>query len=259
MQRVSTLALAAFIASPALAADKAAPYIPGISDPVAYKWSGPYIGAHLGYGWANNDVDLSHSTGAIFYNDPFVPSSGSLDGGDGVLGGLQVGIDKQFDRFVVGLVGDFTWGDMSADATATTPLGSQWKITSDLDVMGTARVKAGYLVSPALLLYATGGVAWAKFDVKQATTFVDKDGNFLDDGGRTSGSFDHVGYTIGGGAEWALGGGWSVSGEYLYADFGEQDYQLKGTTKPNGGAPYVETFAQDVDMHILRAGVNYRF
>lgn len=222
-------------------------------------WTGVYVGAFGGYGFGSSDVDLSHSTGAIFYNDPFVPDQGSLSDPDGWFFGGQIGADKQFDRVVVGVVVDLSKGNMDASNTFTTPLGSQWAITSDLEMFGTARVRVGYLIQPHVLAYVSGGVAWGRVDVKQATTFVDGNGDFLDDGGRTSGKFDHVGYAIGGGLEWMLADGWSLTGEYLYIDLGGEDYQLKGTTKPNGNVPYVETFGGDLSMHTLRVGVNYRF
>jgi outer membrane immunogenic protein len=222
-------------------------------------WSGLYIGAHAGYGWGSTDVDLSNSTGAIFYNDPFVPSSGSLSDSDGFVGGLQVGANKQLGGMVVGLEADVSWSGMEADGTFTTPLGSQWAITSELTTLGTVRGRVGLLATPALLIYGTAGLAWGQVDVTQATTFVDGKGAKLDDGGRTSGDFNHIGYAIGAGAEYALGNGWSLKGEYLYIDLGDEDYQLTGTTKPGGTVPYVETFASELDLHTLRVGANYKF
>lgn len=222
-------------------------------------WSGLYIGAHAGYAWGGTDVDLSHSTGAIFYNDPFVPDQGSLSDSDGFAGGLQAGFDKQFGSVVAGIEVDVSWSDLEADGTFTTPLGSQWKITSAIDTLATARGRLGFLVTPNALVYGTAGVAWGHVDVTQATTFVDKNGDFLDDGGRTSGDYDHVGYVIGGGLEYLVGGGWSIKAEYLHIDLGDQDYGLKGTTKPNGNVPYVETFGSDLTLDVVRAGVNYRF
>ncbi len=51
--------------------------------PVAYNWSGFYIGGHLGYAWAKEDVrDLV--TGITVQSEP-----------DGFLGGAQVGFNWQ--------------------------------------------------------------------------------------------------------------------------------------------------------------------
>lgn len=225
-----------------------------------YNWSGFYFGAHAGYGSGDTGVDLSNSTGAIFYNDPFAPEQGSLSDASGFVGGLQLGADRQFGSVVAGVALDVSWPELDADGTFTTPLGSQWKITSSLDTLATARGRLGVLVTPSILLYGTAGVAWGRVDVSQATTFVSVPGGVpYDEGGRTSGTFDHVGYVVGAGLEYAVGGGWSLSAEYLHVDLGDQDYQLTGTTKPNGSTPYVETFVSDLEIDVVRAGLNYRF
>jgi len=256
---------AAVAATPAFAADLGSlkdTYVEPIA-PV-YVWTGFYVGGHVGYGWSDTGVDLSHSTGAIFYNDPFVPDQGSLSSDDGFLGGLQIGANKRFDRVVAGVEIDVSWSDISSEGTFTTPAGSQWRITSDLETLGTARGRLGYLLTPQLLFYGTAGVAWGRLDVSQATTFVEGSGcsplgTPACEGGRTKGEFDHVGYTVGGGFEYALDNNWSLKAEYLYIDLGSEDYSLKGTTSPGGSIPYVETFGSDIELHTVRAGLNYRF
>jgi outer membrane immunogenic protein len=61
---------------------------------VAPSWSGPYVGASLGYGWLR-DIDRAF--------DPPIRASGE----DVVFGG-HFGYLHQFDRFVFGAEGDFT-------------------------------------------------------------------------------------------------------------------------------------------------------
>lgn len=245
------LALAGLLAAtPALAEG---PYEGG-----RLNWSGLYVGAHAGYAWGDSEIDLSNSTGAIFYDDPFVPDHGSKSY-DGFLGGLQTGYNQQFGRWVVGLEADVSWTDLETEATVTTPKGSQWNIKGKLDTLGTVRGRLGLLLTDRLLAYGTGGLAWGQVDLKQATTFVDGKGNFLDDGGRTSGDFNHIGWVAGGGIEFMLTEHITIRGEYLHVDLGKEDYQLTGTTKPNGGAPYVETFAADHKYDIVRGALNYKF
>ncbi len=222
-------------------------------------WTGLYVGGHVGYGWGEWDVDLSHSSGAIHYNDPFVPANRSLSSDDNWIGGLQGGYNHQIGSMIVGVESDVSWTGMEADGRFTTPAPNHttWDIDTSLDVFGTVRTRVGVLVSPQLLVYATGGLAWGIVDAKQATNWFPPANP--DVGGRTSGDEAHIGWTAGGGAEWLVAPNWSIQGQYLYVDLGEQDYALKGTTKPGGTVPYVETFSTDLTFHTVRVGVNYKF
>ncbi len=224
------------------------------------NWSGIYVGANAGYAWGDNSVDLTGSSGAIFYKDPFLPGDRhqDFDDSDGFVGGLQAGVNQQYGKVVVGLEADVAWSGIDAELTTGISVqGAQWDITSELETLATFRARLGYLVQNNLLVYATAGAAWGEFDVKQATTFKIPPPDIA--GGRTGGTEDHYGWTIGGGAELALTRNWTIRGEYLYVDLGKQDYDLKGTTKPGGSDPYTETFAAEYQLHILRAGLNYSF
>lgn len=227
----------------------------------AQDWSGFYVGAHAGYGWGDGNVDLSGSSGAIHWNDPFLPGDQrqNFGGLDGWLGGLHVGANYQTGLVIVGLEADVSWSDIGDDLTTGVSVqGAQWDIKTELDAFGTVRGRLGFLVSPTFLVYGTAGAAWGQFDVRQATTFL----NPPDDGGRTSGSFNHFGYVVGGGAEWALGQNLFLRAEYLYLDFGKEDYALKGTNKPPNdpaAVPYIETFSAEHELHTLRVGVSYKF
>jgi opacity protein-like surface antigen len=66
---------------------------------------------------------------------------------------------------------------------------------------------------------------------------------------------DPGGWTVGGGAEYAVGYGWSVKGEYLYVKF--DDY----TTFTTGPFAAMNVSPREVklDDHIWRAGMNYKF
>lgn len=66
-----------------------------------------------------------------------------------------------------------------------------------------------------MLLYATGGVAVTELEV--SNTFSDTG---LSTTGASSACDTKVGYAGGGGAEWAIGGNWTVKAESLYVDFG---------------------------------------
>ena len=66
---------------------------------------------------------------------------------------------------------------------------------------------------------------------------------------------------MGGGAEYALGYGWSVKGEYLYVDFGDFNPSQRCFSVGPGcpvGLDTNVTFNHLRD-HIFRAGMNYKF
>lgn len=76
-------------------------------------------------------------------------TSNSGDGISGHLAGVSVGCDLKIERFVVGAEASYGWifGDLKKEGAAT-----------QMDVMA----RAGFLVTPAALLYAHGG--WGRMD-----------------------------------------------------------------------------------------------
>ena len=223
-----------------------------------YRWTGLYGGAHIGYASGDWTVDLTHSSGAIHYNDHFVPPHGSLKGADGWIGGLQTGYNYQMGAVVVGLEADVSWTGIEGEGRFTTvaPNFTTWDIKSNLDVYGTVRGRAG-VTSGSMLFYGTAGLAWGITDTSQATNWFAPAPP--DVGGRTSGKTTHLGYAVGAGVEWMFAKNWTVKAEYLYVDLAKENYALNGTTKPGGTVPYTETFATDLDFHSVRLGVNYKF
>jgi outer membrane immunogenic protein len=115
------------------------------------------------------------------------------------------------------------------------------------------RARAGILVTPRVLLYATGGLAYG--EVNSSETIG---------GSSFSASDTRVGYTVGGGIEGAIGGNWTAKLEYLYVDLGRTSGSF-ATATPALGAGVVPngTLTSSYNSHItdnvLRVGVNYNF
>jgi outer membrane immunogenic protein len=91
-----------------------------------------------------------------------------------------------------------------------------------LDAIGTVRGRVGYTVTPTVLLYATGGLAYADPELSTSvTTFPNGGGaacaGFC--GGADTKSW-RAGWTAGAGVEWKLTSAWSAKLEYLYYDMG---------------------------------------
>ncbi len=216
---VGALAWAALV-GPAGAADLSRRYEPPITkapvyNPV-YNWTGFYIGINGGGGWGRSRWDTADS-----FN-----TSGWLVGG-------TAGYNWQMGQTVLGLEGDVNWANIKGSTTTFCPLGCN---TSDT-WLATFRGRIGYAFD-RVLPYVTGGLAVG--DIKASTPLL------------PGASQTNVGWTVGGGIEFAAAGNWSVKAEYLYVDLG----------KFNCGISCNGLFATDnvtYSTNIFRGGLNYRF
>ncbi len=247
----------------------------------AQDWSGFYFGANLGGLWGNSDAsaDVSCPAGTGYFcrsnlpnvnNGPAVAGAGTGSlSSSGVIGGGQAGYNVQSRGFVYGFEVDLSALDLNASRQASgnypTPAvgvaGNTFTIGSALSTnwLFTARGRLGWSVSN-LLIYATGGLAVT--DVKVTSTYKDN----LAAVGFTPGASmfarntdTKYGFVVGGGAEWALTGNWSVRGEYLYVDFGSVTASGLVTNPDLPGTATPISISEDLSEHIARAGINYRF
>jgi outer membrane immunogenic protein len=101
-----------------------------------------------------------------------------------------------------------------------------------------------------LLIYGTGGVAYAK--VNATSLFGFDTPPFHSWSGSTSQT--NTGWTIGGGAEWALNRAWSVKAEYLYYNLGA--INVIGT-RP-GDTVFMTNYDQRVTGSTARLGLNFK-
>src|SRR5262249_37602091 len=196
----------------------------------AWSWSGFYIGIDGGYGW-----------GQAFrseVNDPFFEGKFpgfAIPGANpkGFLGGVHAGANWQTGRIVAGFEGALTVGDMKASATATTtsPMfgASNTAVASrseTFNLLGSARARLGYLVTPNILLYGTGGLAWTQFvtntDLALSTTFPPPFPDNFSNVSSASSPIWRFGWVAGAGAETRLfDTNWLARLEYLHYDFGK--------------------------------------
>jgi len=221
-------------------------------------WTGPYIGIHGG--WAGGDWN-----GPLSYDDhdptwpmpkyDFDDSDKNIDT-NGWLAGGQIGHDWQLGNAVIGIEGDLSYMDASGEGSflpyPNNPGSPAWEIKSEIELFGTLRGRFGILATPDLLAYATGGLAFASTS-SEISPVYDHGSN-----GHATDEKTHIGWAVGGGLEYRLDQGWTLRGEYLYADLGEEDYNYEGTTA--GGAVYdTDHHHADLTLHVVRAGLNYRF
>jgi outer membrane immunogenic protein len=252
-----------------LAADIAAPANP------TYNWTGFYAG--LNAGWSRADVDGRNSVPCSATCAYFMPANadginaGGRFGGsdDAFTGGLQIGYNWHAGNWVFGLEGDFNALHTKMHSTillpyATAPFnGTRFDNSIETEWLATLRGRLGVasLFEGKALLYVTGGAAFTQIETLNTTAELNPFPTGIDCALRhcavSSVDSTKAGWTLGGGAEWALNRNWSIKTEYLYADFGT----VRTTSSYAGANGATEILSHDVDLslHIARAGINYKF
>ena len=226
---------------------------------------------------------------------------GSL-GGRALLAGVTLGHNRQVDRFVFGIETDFasfmtasSFRAVQQNITANGVRMTTASASAGTDWLYTLRGRVGY-AQDRLLLFATGGLALGRthmagsFGINENNLgFTPDDGGFFPGKGTSTstsafanafGSRSRIraGYTIGGGAEYAVTDELSIKLEGLYYDLGSTQALLNGsggfgatstattiffppTTTTTAGALSVQPLRirYRFDGALARLGVNYRF
>lgn len=281
---IASAALAAVIGTPALAADMAlkAPPPPAVA---ACVWCGWYIGVNAGYTWGNNTVN---SVGAVSFINPLFPAGAGAVAGAlatlgtnnfgvntrGFIGGGQIGYNSQLsNNIVAGIEADIQGvaSKHTATVNAFTSLApggfpnesytSTASATNKVNYLGTVRGRLGVTVTPAVLGYVTGGLAYGGVSSNTSIVAVESLGNppYPPVAGASGFSGTRVGWTAGGGLEWMLVGKWSAKVEALYYDLGKVSSTLTLTQINAGVGPWgsaVVTSTTRFNGGIARAGLN---
>jgi outer membrane immunogenic protein len=146
----------------------------------------------------------------------------------GVTGGAQLGYNWQIGSRVTGVEADIQGSGIKGSASAVpTLLITGQPATGVLDSsepklswFGTVRGRLGVTVTPDLLLYGTGGLAYGHVDT--SANFSESDSGDDSVQAPASVSKTKVGWTAGAGAEWMFARNWSAKLEYLYVDLGSE-------------------------------------
>jgi len=260
-------------------------------------WTGFYAGLNAGgmIGTTNSVSTNGYSTfdwasGALSmpfgFTSPYRTGNANVNQG-GVIGGGQIGYNYQFNKnFILGFETDFQGVGFSGSGssyglTSTTDRNGtihlqQGQVSTNAGIgwLGTARARLGYLITPSLLVFGTGGFAYGNTYANVSTygfhwhpqdepshphppnavtpTF-------------TSSNTVSAGWTVGGGAEWMFMNNWSAKLESLYYNLGSQNVFGQYSPLINNDAPnsiaLINAATTKVDYQgvIIRAGVNYYF
>jgi len=226
---------------------------PAADSAPSFNWTGPYAGFHLGYGWGNADTYVDPLPPGIPGDQ--VPSTLSPHP-SGIVGGAQAGYNYQMGCFVVGIEADLSASGMSGSQNVSpiifgggVPVAGILSAQESINWFGTVRPRLGYTVKPNVLVYATGGLAYGDVSYSANTNFVVQ--QFP-----ASLSTTKVGWTLGGGVEYAVSKCWTVKAEYLYMDLGSESV-IAGAIPPY--APLAEGYTWNTKANIFQIGMNYKF
>lgn len=207
---------------------------PPAPSPQPVNWTGIYLGLNGGFASGRIRTTALDAVGDF--------GAGSVTGTGGI-GGGQIGANWQWQNFVLGVEADLDATHLRGSTNSFAvvgPIPGTGPFSGETTSLATVRGRAGILVSPAVLLYGTGGFAAGHINDQEP---------ILDGGFATSGT--RSGWTAGGGVEWMIAPHWSVKAEGLYVNLGT------ATVGNALGAGYVGTFQNTAA--IGRVGVNYKF
>ena len=213
-----------------------------VSSGPPYNWTGAYAGGFVGA--IGGNADWSYQSVPPFSNG--VNTSTSLAG---ILAGGTFGYNLQTGSWVTGVEADLGWTNAGGGKSAPCPSGFLFTCEASMNWLSTVTGRLGYAFN-RLMVYGKGGLAIG--EMTASSVFNPRTLNL--DASQTapaatafSASDTAVGWTIGGGFEFALAQNWSAKAELMYFDLGQKTYQL------------------DAPVNIARSGafgrigVNYHF
>jgi outer membrane immunogenic protein len=218
-----------------------APVPPPIYRPAFYDWSGIYVGVNAGYGFGQARWSDINGTTGNFVTNAFL------------IGGT-LGANYQTGPYIVGFEGDIDWTNLSGTSSSAgcnnlaaglLPAGTTCTVKQDY--LGTARVRLGYAFDRVFLF----GTAGAAFGNEKA--IVNAPG-----AGSLSSAFPaQLGWTVGGGVEYAFTEAISAKADYLFVQLGNSNCPAAVGCLPAGsaGVPTIHALYEN----LVRGGVNYRF
>jgi outer membrane immunogenic protein len=244
-----------------------------------YSWTGFYAG--LNAGWVGERDKFSSTA------DPVSDASLGLPAGvteglaalstvsgsgrsNGFIGGGQVGYNWQITNALVGIEADIqglSRAGNSGSITSTAvvvgvPVTSTESASTSTSWLGTARGRLGWVATPTLLLYGTGGLAFG--EVKASDALLQTGTNGFIGTSAASVSSTRAGWTAGAGVEWMFAPKWSLKGEYLHYDLGTVNFSSAAAATPASAQFPGQVFqtlkgSAHFEGDIARAGVNYHF
>jgi outer membrane immunogenic protein len=253
----------AVLANTAMAADLPSRKAPVVAAPPP-MWTGFYAGLSAGYNFgANSNVYSQNAAGPwigltglgiepifgpIFPGiAPIAMDAAASNTQSGFIGGGQIGYNYQYgSKILLGVEADIQGagirgvsrgggaaiGSIVVGNDANTKTIGSTTVQGGLDWLGSVRGRVGYLWTPTLLVYGTGGFAYGGAYANVIQSAIEQwalnagplfSQNSWNGGGRQNQLL--TGWTAGGGVEWMFMPNWSLKAEALYWDLGRMNVQ----------------------------------
>jgi opacity protein-like surface antigen len=231
------------------------------------NWTGFYVGGFAGAAAGRTGIGF---VGA----DP--TTSGAKPYVFGGLGGIELGYNRQFSQWVLGVEGDIAGANVHGGGTAGSTNGNPpnpggvfagprvfspelFTVQDKTNWMATVTGRVGYAWSRTLF-YVKGGAAFEDSSLTAACINGPTNGAIfattcLNQAGIASNGFStpnttRVGWTLGYGTEFDLGKNWSAKAEYDYLSFGRH------TALATDGTTYLTDKSY---ISQVKVGLNYKF
>ncbi len=272
MKYLLNLAGAALLfAGPAVAADipvKAPVKAPPPPLVPVYSWTGFYIGGNIGgvteHASGTSDF-LDSLVGPPFNANPQLNSFTNTR----VIGGAQGGYNWQFAPWgVLGFEADWDFTDTGYTFCRQTNVLSAAcfdngfgfeTITSKAQWFITTRARLGFLATPWLLFYGTGGAAWGDIETTLTQSCLVAGCGFSTAISLLSSVTDNIksGWVAGAGVEAIIAPNWTLRGEWLHIDLGTVSNSL--STVGTAGSIQTTVWSRSEKFDEFRAALNYKF
>jgi outer membrane immunogenic protein len=251
------------------------------ADEVTHNWNGFYAGVSAGGvsadAVASDLVVNSKSANVIalvngnFFGQPLGGSFGEA----AFIGGGQLGFNFRFGNLILGAEGDISLARIDANGAFTSvgatgnPFMTEWQ--EKIDWLSTLRLRSGFLARPNLLIFATGGMAFASVD--SGLTYFHTSPRFTGISAVNSPNQTKVscvptcfsgqtsdlltGWTVGGGFEYALTSSVSFKAEYLFVDLGSHTIKAVGVHPETTPDNTMSATISD-KLNVGRVGLNFK-
>jgi opacity protein-like surface antigen len=244
-----------------------------------YSWTGFYAGVGVGMKSTRNDASLTSAKTAAGANilaavcglTPCV-SGESFDGTAPRFSGY-VGYNWQFaPQAVVGVEADLGWAKHTTTLQGMSYPGGgpglggagfgvtgqdSFAVTTNWDA--SIRARAGYLITPSFLIYATAGAEWLNFESSSICTTAANSclPGFAGPFNPLIATDTHtkLAPTFGGGFETMLSNNWLARAEYRYSDFGTVS---NADTRTSPAISYTATYNLHVRSQSVIFGIAHK-